>query len=233
MTVVRIVPAGDGGVCVRFADAISNEAHARVLATMAVLDRDRPAGVTDVVPGYASLLVTCDPGRADPAAVRTWIDAAVSNSGAAPSPALAAGVRVEIPVLYHPRVAPDLVPLAQEKALTVAEVVALHTAPEYRCLMLGFRPGFPFLGGLDPRLHAPRLDTPRAAVAAGSVGIGGPQTGVYPVDGPGGWRLIGRTPSRLFDPGRADPFLVNAGDAVKFVAIDETTFERLAARGGR
>jgi inhibitor of KinA len=136
---------------------------------------------------------------------------------------------VEIPVLYDPEVAPDLQALAEEKGLTVEALVALHTAPDYRCYLLGFRPGFPFLGGLDPRLVAARLPSPRPRVPAGSIGIGGRQTGVYPVDSPGGWRLIGRTPLPLFDPARADPFLVYAGDTVRFVAIDRAAFEGMGA----
>jgi inhibitor of KinA len=134
---------------------------------------------------------------------------------------------VEIPVLYDPLVAPDLEALAAEKGLSVHDLAAAHASGVYWCALLGFRPGFPFLGGLDRRLHAARLATPRVRVAAGSVGIGGQQTGVYPVESPGGWRLIGRTPVRLFTPEHADPFLVHPGDAVRFVAVDADRYQAL------
>jgi inhibitor of KinA len=133
-------------------------------------------------------------------------------------------------VLYHPDVAGDLLPLAAEKGLRPEELVARHTAPTYRCHMIGFRPGFPFLGGLDESLATPRLATPRLAVPAGAVAIGGRQTGIYPSCGPGGWRIIGRTPLVLFDPLRPEPFLIHPGDRVCFRAIDEKEFAALAAK---
>jgi inhibitor of KinA len=136
---------------------------------------------------------------------------------------------VNVPVWYEPRVGPDLELLAAEKGISVPELVERHAAPEYRVYMLGFRPGFPFLGGLDPLLAASRLASPRTVVPEGSVGIGGQQTGVYPVTSPGGWRLIGRTPLRLFDPTQKTPFLFEVGDRVRFVPIDE---ERYRALGG-
>lgn len=194
---------------------------ARVLAAAERLGAAAIPGVVDVVPGYDTLMVAYDPLQIAGDVVRDWIAGAIDGLGVAHT-----GRRVEIPVLYDPEVAPDLEALAAEKNLTVAELVALHTAPEYRCYLLGFRPGFPFLGGLDPRLVAPRLSSPRLRVPAGSVGIGGAQTGVYPVESPGGWRLIGRTPLRLFDPARVEPFLVRAGDTVRFVVIDRAAFDR-------
>ncbi len=127
-------------------------------------------------------------------------------------------------MLYHPDVAEDLLALAASKALTPEALIALHTGPLYRCHMLGFRPGFPFLGGLDPVLATPRLATPRLSVPAGAVAVAGRQTGIYPGRGPGGWRLIGRTPLVIFDPSRADPFLIHAGDQVSFVAIDRAQY---------
>jgi inhibitor of KinA len=213
-----IAPAGDQAFTVRFEAADPDT----VLAAAERLVVAMPAGVLDVVPGYDALLVAYDPLRVGADAVQAWNARTVAGP-AAPL----AGRRVEIPVLYEAAVAPDLEALAAEKDLTVEALVALHTAPDYRCHLLGFRPGFPFLGGLDPRLVAARLASPRPRVPAGSVGIGGRQTGVYPVDSPGGWRLIGRTPLRLFDPARTDPFLVRAGDTVSFVSVDRTTFEEM------
>jgi inhibitor of KinA len=217
-----ITAAGDQAFEVRLGAGVDPDTSARVLATTERLLAAPLPAVTDVVPGYASLLVIYDPLRVEPAEVSAWITSALE--GPAPAPR---GREREIPVLYDPELAPDLAPLAAEKGLAVDELIALHTAPTYRCYLLGFRPGFPFLRGLDPRLAAPRLPTPRVRVPTGAVGIGGEQTGVYPVESPGGWRLIGRTPLRLFDVARPEPFLVQAGDSVRFVAIDRPTFDRL------
>jgi inhibitor of KinA len=223
-----ISPLGDQAFRVQFAAAeeIDRGRGEEVLAAVGRLDAGRPPGVIDVVPGYASLLVIYDPMQADPAEVEAWLAERVAAAAPGPAPA---GRRIEIPVFYDPLVAADLEELATDKRLTVAELIALHSGVNYRCFLLGFRPGFPFLGGLDARLFAARLATPRLRVPAGSVAIGGQQTGIYPVASPGGWRVIGRTPLRLFDSGRADPFLVQAGDEVVFRAIDR---ERFLALGG-
>lgn len=218
-----VTTAGDSGVRLRVADSISAEAHERVLAWLHVLDTERPAYVRDVVPAYRSVLVIYDCTAASLAEVTAWID----SLRARPLPPATEPPLVELPVWYDPEVAPDLLELAAAKAMSVDQLVALHSAPEYRVHMLGFRPGFPFLGGLDPRLATPRLPAPRLAVPAGSVGIGGAQTGVYPVTSPGGWRLIGRTPVRLFDPGSARPFLLQVGGRVRFVPIDGRRFREL------
>lgn len=222
-TAAAITALGDQALSVALGDQADAATGARVLAAVERLLAGRPAGVTDVVPGYTSLLVIHDPLRVRPDEVRAWLAGALAGPAAAAPP----GRAVELPVLYDPGVAPDLEPLAAEKGLSPAALIALHTATDYRCALLGFRPGFPFLAGLDARLHAARLPTPRPRVPAGSVGIGGAQTGVYPVDSPGGWRLIGRTPLRLFDTTRAEPFLVRPGDRVRFVAIDRAAYQRL------
>jgi inhibitor of KinA len=212
---------GDEALHVRFGDSIDPSVSDQVLAATDALSAAPPAGVRDLVPGYASLLVLYDPLQTEPAALRAWITATLNLL---PLSAARPRRRVEIPVLYDAAVAPDLLDVAAEKGMTVEQLMTAHSAPVYRCYLLGFRPGFPFLGGLPPALATARLPTPRLRVPAGSVGIGGQQTGVYPVDSPGGWRLIGRTPARLFDPAREDPFLVHAGDDVVFVPIDPSTF---------
>lgn len=219
----HIQPMGDSAFRVRFGEQISPEVHARVLGALRALDAAREAWVLDLVPGYASVVVIYDALRATPEEVQRWLEAALPK--ARPEPA--SHRVIEVPVWYHPCVGPDLEPLAREKGLPVEELIALHTAPEYLVYMLGFRPGFPFLGGLDPRLFSPRLATPRVAVPAGSVGIGGQQTGVYPVRSPGGWRLLGRTPLRLFSPEADPPFAVSAGDRLRFVSITEARYREL------
>jgi len=135
---------------------------------------------------------------------------------------------VHIPVCYGGRFGPDIEFVAQTNHLSVEEVIRLHCEPEYLIYMVGFTPGFPFLGGLPPALHTPRLKTPRSLVPAGSVGIANAQTGIYPLASPGGWQLIGRTPKKLFAPQRPNPFLYQAGDRIKFEPISAQDFTRLA-----
>lgn len=214
---------GDSAFILRFGDTISLELHARVAAALRVLDSLREPWVVDLVPGYASVMVHYDALQVTPERVQRWLEDAIPHA----VPETSAHRVVELPVWYHPSVAPDLEPLAQEKGLTVEELVHLHSAPEYIVYMLGFRPGFPFLGGLDPRLFSPRLATPRSTIPAGSVGIGGQQTGVYPLKSPGGWRLIGRTPWKLFAPEAEAPFTLGVGDRVRFVPISEARYREL------
>jgi inhibitor of KinA len=229
-----IEAAGDQALLVRFgprAGEPSPEAHARVMAALAALDRERAPWVVDLVPAYATLLVSYDAARATAAEARAWVEArlaAVAEGEQDAAAVVVSGRLVEIPVWYDPSVAPDLEPLAAEKGMAPAELARRHAAPEYRVYALGFRPGFPFLGTVDVALAAPRLDRPRPRVAAGSVGIAGRQTGVYPVDGPGGWRIVGRTPLALFDVARPRPFLLEAGDRVRFVPVDAARFAELS-----
>jgi inhibitor of KinA len=220
-----ILPAGDSALVLRLGELIDPAVNDRVLAALATLDRAPLAGVVDLVPGYASLMVVYDPARTGAAAVEAWMTSALAGAQTAGPERR----RVEIPVFYDRAVAPDLEALAEEKGMSVEALVALHAGATYRCYLVGFRPGFPFLGGLDPRLFSARLPTPRLRVPAGAVGIGGQQTGVYPVASPGGWRLIGRTPLRLFDAERAEPCAVRAGDEVAFVPVDRA---RYLALGG-
>ncbi len=216
--------AGDRGLLAEYGDGIDPEVNRRVRAMAAVLRARPPAGVVEVVPTYRSLLVTYDPLETGAGRLREAIDALEDRLGEIPVPEPRT---VEIPVCYGGAYGPDLGFVAETHDLAEEDVVAIHAGTLYQIYMIGFTPGFPFLGGLDPRLHTPRLDTPRTAVPAGSVGIANDQTGIYPVTSPGGWRLIGRTPLKLFDPARADPFLYRAGDRIRFVAIGEDAFRRL------
>jgi KipI family sensor histidine kinase inhibitor len=163
-----------------------------------------------------NLTISFDPLRTDPAA----LEAAVLTAWAEPAQAQALGRVVEIPVRYGHNAGPDLADVAAHCGLTPDEVVQRHTAAEYVVYFVGFQPGFAYLGGLDDVLHTPRRAEPRLAVPAGSVGIGGAQTGIYPLATPGGWQLIGRTELPLFDPHAEPPTLLAPGDRVRFVAID-------------
>ena len=137
---------------------------------------------------------------------------------------------MEIPVLYGGEYGPDLNYVAEYNHLTPEEVVRIHTSAEYLIYMLGFTPGFSYMGGMDERIATPRLESPRVLIPAGSVGIAGKQTGIYPIDSPGGWQLIGRTPVKLYDAHRDNPILLDAGLHVKFIPVDKSEFQRIESR---
>jgi inhibitor of KinA len=225
----RLFPLGDRALVVEFGDAIDPALSTRIAALARRLRADPPPGVHDVVPTYATLALHYDPvalGCDDPyeilaEQVDAWLKAQAVD-------AQAAGRTLEIPVCYGGEFGADMAELAGRHGLAEQEVARLHCAPEYHVHMLGFVPGFAYLGGLDPKLATPRRDSPRARVPAGSVAIGGGQTGVFPLETPGGWHLIGRTPLRLFTPDTEPPCLLNAGDKVRFVPIDAAAFARLA-----
>jgi len=218
----------------RFGDRIDPDLNAAVHAMAARLRASNPSWLRDLVPAFASLGVFFD-ATVDPARVHAQLLALV-EAGASDGP-LSMPARkeaengvVEIPVLYGGEHGPDLESSAAELGLSPDELIRRHAAGDYTVAMIGFAPGFPYLSGLDPALALPRLATPRARVEAGSVAIGGAQTGIYPRESPGGWRLLGRTPWALFDATRELPSRLQPGDRVRFVAIDADGFDRLAAQ---
>lgn len=215
-------PVGVSGVLAVLGDAISEQTGAQVAALREAIADAHMVGVEETIPAYASLLVKYDPFLTDYAALCEALRGLESRLSAVSS---GEGRVVEIPVCYGGAYGEDLPFVAQHAGLSEQEVVALHSARPYRIYMLGFLPGFPYLGGLDERLHTPRLATPRTKIPAGSVGIGGKQTGIYPMESPGGWQLIGRTPLTLFAPDCPLPYA--AGDRIRFVPIDEAEFERI------
>lgn len=224
----QLRPLGDSAVVAEFGgDEISDTANAAVLALRRVFEADHPPGVVETLPTYRSLLVVFDPLRTTAAAVREALLAAVPRAD--PS-SLPAGRMVELPTAYGGVHGPDLSSLAAEVGLTEQGVIEAHTGREYRVYMLGFSPGFPYMGTLPEVLRVPRLRSPRTYVPERTVALAGQQTGVYPVASPGGWRLIGRTPLRIYDPGREAPFLLDAGDRVRFAAISEREYDRQAPR---
>lgn len=222
---MKLVPLGDSALLVVLGDLIDEAmaAHVRALATE--LERHPPAGVTDIVPAFASVAIFYDVTRIGGFdRLCTDVDSLVARSET--SVVSVEGRRVEIPVSYGGTYGPDLDAVAAHAGLRPAEVIALHAGADYLVHAIGFAPGFPYLGGLPAKLVTPRRATPRPQVPAGSVGIGGAQTGVYPIPTPGGWHLIGRTPQRLFDPSRQEPALLKPGDRVRFRPLEEGEFER-------
>lgn len=219
-----IEPLGECALLVRFGDTIDSAVNARVHAAAHAIAGAELAGVTDIVPAYASLALHYEPRAwsAGDATLPAWqrlaarvgevVAAAENRSAHSPR-------RVDIEVRYGGADGPDLAAAAEHAGLGADEFVARHAAGDYQVAMLGFAPGFPYLLGLDPALHVPRRAEPRVRVPAGSVAIGGAQTGIYPRELPGGWQLIGRTELVLFDTARDPPNALAPGDHVRFVAV--------------
>lgn len=211
----RLHPSGDALVLVEFEAQMAPAVNARVVALAAAIAEAGVAGVRDVVPGYASVGVHVDPLRFDAAALEHVVAHAWDLTEAeGRRPRL-----IEIPVCYGGVHGADLDAVAAFAGCTVDDVVVRHSQPTYRVYMLGFLPGFAYLGTLDPSIAMPRRAAPRPRVVAGSVGIAALQTGVYPCDSPGGWQLVGRTPWRMFDVDRDAPAVLKAGDLVRFVPL--------------
>ncbi|MCV3738792.1 5-oxoprolinase subunit PxpB [Rhizobium sp. TRM96647] len=215
VTYPRIVACGDSALSIELSDEIDEDVNARVIALAADLTERPVDAITEMVPTYRSLLVLYDPSILRAQALRLQLEARLR----AAVPGSRAARRFVVPVVYGGEAGLDLAALAEMKDLSVEELVAIHAAAEYRVYMIGFAPGFAYLGGLPEILHTPRLATPRQRIEAGSIGIGGRQASINSVPGPSGWRYIGRTPLRLFDPARSEPFLLGAGDRVRFRPI--------------
>jgi inhibitor of KinA len=223
MGAVRMLAAGEQGLIVEFGNAIDPAVNARVHRLARALATLGLEGVIESVPTYRSLLVLFDPLVLPRERLVPEVEALLAIPAAGEA-AGAGGSAVELPVLYGGEFGPDLAFIARRNGLSTEDVIAIHSSSSYLVYMLGFTPGFPYLGGMSSRLATPRLSTPRGKVPAGSVGIAGSQTGVYPVESPGGWRLIGRTPLRLFDLEAAPPFLLAPGDVVRFRPVDEEEY---------
>jgi KipI family sensor histidine kinase inhibitor len=221
---MKIIPASDSSLLVEFGDAISPETQHRVLQLFHALQLRGNTHIRNLHPAYVSLLIDFDPLVVTHAQIAEMVrEEAIKKTGTSEqSPRL-----VEIPVCYALEFGPDLNDVCAYTGLMPDEVIRLHSSVTYDVCFLGFTAGFAYMGGLPQVLATPRLATPRRAVAEGSVGIAGEQTGIYPTETPGGWRLIGRTPLRMFDP-RAEPeTLVAPGDQVRFLPVTRAEFDRL------
>jgi len=215
-----ITPVGESALLIELGEEIAPEINIRVHALDYQMQETPIKGVLERVPGYSSLLVLYDPLACKFSEIRHWVldclDASLSD-------VVRSTKEILIPVHYGGENGPDLAFVASFHQITPEEVVQRHTNGVYCVGMMGFTPGFAYLMGLDPTLATPRLDTPRTQIPAGSVGIAGVQTGVYPLDSPGGWQIIGRTDKKLFDPENAPHFLFSPGDSVRFVAVNDGT----------
>ena len=229
---VRLFPLGDAAVVLEFGTSISPDTHRAIQAVRGYLAQHPFAGLRELVPAFTTLTLYYDPwllsdnGRHQPyermaKTIRQLLPEALATAVASEA------VLVEIPVCYGGAFGPDLEAVAQHTGMSSAEVIARHSAPDYLVHIIGFAPGFPYLGGLDARLATPRRAQPRPLVPAGAVGIAGAQTGIYSLPTPGGWQLIGRTPLRLFDPAWEQPSRLQAGQRLRFVPISEAEFQQL------
>jgi inhibitor of KinA len=225
--VFRLV--GDRGLLVEYGDTIDPEINRKVRSVALALQKAEVEGIVEVIPTYRSLMIVYDPAATQVQRLEEVVKKVEEHWGELEIPL---PKHVEVPVCYGGDFGPDIDFVAKIHGLSTDEVISIHSGTPYQIYMIGFTPGFTFLGGLSEALHTPRLETPRLMVPAGSVGIANNQTGMYAIESPGGWRLIGRTPLKLFDPNRENPLLYRAGDLIQFKSISRDEFHRLAGRGG-
>jgi KipI family sensor histidine kinase inhibitor len=214
--------AGDKAIGLEFGNCISEEINEKIRAMTIAIETKNIDGIVEVVPTYRSLMVHYNPLILEYNELLERLQALEEELENIELPAPQV---IEIPTLYSGEYGPDIENVAKHNGLTAEEVINIHTCGEYLIYMLGFTPGFPYLGGMDERISTPRLETPRTKIKGGSVGIAGSQTGIYSIDSPGGWQLIGWTPVKLYDANAEKPILLKAGNYIKFKAIDEKEYK--------
>lgn len=215
--------AGDKAVLIEFENEISEEINEKVRKLDFAINEYLAETIEETVPAYRSILVYYDPLKVS---LKNLINDLKSLEKSSSKYEIPVPRQLEIPVVYGGEFGPDLKYVADYNSLNPEEVIKKHSSGQYRVYLLGFTPGFPYLGGLSDQLVTPRHKNPRKKILAGSVGIAGSQTGIYPLDSPGGWRIIGRTPLDLFDPDSAEPFLFQQGDLIKFKRISKKDYQQ-------
>ncbi len=224
---VRFLLTGDTSLSAEFGNEISESINAQIRAFTIALEKSGVPGIVELVPTYRSCMIHYDPGIISYRALTKRLEGLLGQLGSIEIPPSDV---LEVPVLYGGEMGPDLAFVAEHAGISEQEVIDIHTSTEYLIYMLGFTPGFTYLGGMSDKIETPRLKQPRVKIPAGSVGIAGKQTGVYPIDSPGGWQLIGRTPVKMYDPNRETPILPKAGQYIKFRAIDQAEYGEIAAQ---
>lgn len=220
----RILPTGDRALTVEFGNEIDELINARLMGFIKVLGEARIKGVEEFVPSFRAVLIHYNPSILSYAQMVKHVESALAKPFQIESRKKRI---VQIPVCYDSEYGPDINFVAEHAGISVEEVIRIHSSKPYLIYMLGFQPGFPYLGGLDEKIHTPRLENPRLKLEAGSVGIGGKQTGLYPMESPGGWQIIGLTPVRCYNPEKADPIPYRAGDYIQFIPISREEYQRL------
>lgn len=216
MEKVKFLPAGDSSVLIEFGNSIIPEINAQVTSFAKLLKRQEINGIIDMIPSFCALMVNYSTKDCTYDQLVKILEELLKNpiDIDKSEPKI-----IEIPVYYGGEYGPDLELVAQNSGLSQDEVIKLHSGKDYLIYMIGFMPGFPYLGGLDEKIHTPRLKNPRLKITAGSVGIGGAQTGIYPIESPGGWNLIGRTDVQLYNPNNEQMVLFEAGDYIRFIPM--------------
>lgn len=222
---MHVFPMGDKALVVKMGEVISPEIHARIRKLFCSIERHPIRGIVDLIPAYTELTIQYDPLEVSYKQLNKRILQYVHKLGEVDLPPARI---VCVPVCYGGFYGPDLATLASQHGFSVKQCIKLHSAVDYLVYMLGFTPGFCYLGGMDKRLATPRKSTPDLRIPAGSVGIADVQTGIYPIESPGGWHIIGRTPVKLFDPDREPVFLIQMGDFLRFCPVSETEYEQIS-----
>ena len=224
-----ISPVGDCAISIDFGQVIDPKINRHIRQTIERIQELKLDGITELVPTYCALLIQYDAMLYSYSDICNFMEPLLEPS--ATDDANERVTVIEIPTVYGGEFGPDLGFVASHNNLSEDEVVAIHSGTDYLVYMLGFIPGFTYLGGMDPRIATPRLSSPRTLIPAGSVGIAGEQTGTYPSDSPGGWQIIGRTPVTMYDMSKEQAALLSAGDYVRYVPIDEAEYNRIKALG--
>ncbi|MBB5172642.1 5-oxoprolinase subunit PxpB [Texcoconibacillus texcoconensis] len=220
----HITPLGDTGLRIHFGEKISPQINQLIRRFAILLEQQELPGVIEWIPTYTAISISYNPYIVSYHDLKaTLIEMKDKQTDATLPPARI----IHMPTCYGGDYGPDLAEVAKRNGLREEEVISIHTASDYLTYMMGFTPGFPYLGGMSQKIATPRLAEPRAHVPKGSVGIAGSQTGVYPMSTPGGWQLIGRTPLKLYDPYRENPILLQAGDYLKFIAISKHEYQNI------
>lgn len=227
MSKVRYLVSGDCSVCVEFGNEISPEINRMIRAFNIAVEQSGIEGIIETVPTYRSLLVYYKPEVIGFRALTERFEALMDSLANIPIPPPSV---IEIPVFYGGEMGPDLGTVAEHNHITTDKVIETHTSTDYLIYMIGFIAGFPYLGGMSKEIATPRLKNPRVKIEGGSVGIAGEQTGIYPIDSPGGWQLIGRTPLKLYDAEREKPVLLEAGQYIRFKSVTQAEYDRIAAQ---
>jgi inhibitor of KinA len=221
---LKIQPLGDTGLHIDFQEKVSKELNQKIRSFCKAIEDEHVEGIVELVPAYTSLTLYYLPHQLVYQQIKKKVLTIYEKN------VVTENVRsniISIPTLYGGNVGEDLSRVASLNQIDEEEVIHLHSGTDYLVYMMGFLPGFPYLGGLSSKLFTPRLDNPRSHVPAGSVGVAGEQTGIYPLESPGGWNIIGRTPIKLFDPGKGNSFLFEPGDYIRFVPINEQEYEEI------